>query len=185
MTQVWRFCRLFEHGLGGDMRVNRASSCSLAWIHGFQEAVPVLRKSAWFLFVCWPEKGQFCPLGLNSAHSGCLGQLCSWPSTLLPPSESHQDFQLGTSLVVQWLRIHLPVQRTQVRSLTWEDSICHRATEPMCRNCWAGVPGACSLQQERPSQWEASAPQPKSSSPHTATRESPRAATKTRCSQKF
>ena len=27
----------------------------------------------------------------------------------------------GTSLVVQWLRIHLPMQGTQVQSLVWED----------------------------------------------------------------
>ena len=26
----------------------------------------------------------------------------------------------GTSLVVQWLRIHLPMQGTQVQSLVWE-----------------------------------------------------------------
>ena len=29
---------------------------------------------------------------------------------------------LGTSLVVQWLRLHLPMQRTQVQSLVQEDS---------------------------------------------------------------
>ena len=30
-------------------------------------------------------------------------------------------------LVVQWLRIHLPMQRTQVQSLAREDPTCHRA----------------------------------------------------------
>ena len=140
MTQVWRFCRLFECGLGGDGWVNRASSCSLAWIHGFQGAVPVLRKGAWFLFVCWPEKGQFSPLGPNPAHSGWLNQLCSWPPTLLPPSESHQDFRLGTSLMAQWIRIPLPVQGTQVWSLGWEDSTFHEVTKPESCSDWA----ACS-----------------------------------------
>ena len=38
------------------------------------------------------------------------------------------------SLVVQWLRIHLPMQRTQVRALVWEDPTCHRATKPMGHN---------------------------------------------------
>ena len=38
----------------------------------------------------------------------------------------HKNF--GTSLV-QWLRIHLPVQGTQVQSLVQEDSTCHRATK--------------------------------------------------------
>ena len=36
-----------------------------------------------------------------------------------------------TSLVVQWLRISLPVQGTWVRSLVWEDSSCHGATKPV------------------------------------------------------
>ena len=39
-----------------------------------------------------------------------------------------------TSLVVQWLRIHLPMQRTQVRSLVQEDPTCHGATSPFHHN---------------------------------------------------
>ena len=42
-----------------------------------------------------------------------------------------------TSLVVQWLRIHLPMQVTQVWSLVWEDPTCHRATKPVHHNYWA------------------------------------------------
>ena len=38
------------------------------------------------------------------------------------------------SLVAQWLRIHLPMQRTRVRALVREDPTCHRATKPMCHN---------------------------------------------------
>ena len=43
------------------------------------------------------------------------------------------------SLMVQWLRIRLPVQGTRVRALIREDPTCHRATkparlEPMLRN---------------------------------------------------
>ena len=34
------------------------------------------------------------------------------------------------SLVVQWLRIHLPMQGTQVQSLAQEDPTCHGATKP-------------------------------------------------------
>ena len=33
-----------------------------------------------------------------------------------------------TSLVVQWLRICLPMQGTRVRALAWEDLTCRRAT---------------------------------------------------------
>ena len=42
---------------------------------------------------------------------------------------------LGTSLVVQWLRIRLLMQWTQVRSLVWEDSTCLRATKPVSLKC--------------------------------------------------
>ena len=34
-------------------------------------------------------------------------------------------------------RIHLPMQKTWVWFLVWEDSTCCRATKPMCRNYWA------------------------------------------------
>ena len=38
------------------------------------------------------------------------------------------------SLVAQWLRIHLPVQGTQVQALVQEDPTCRRATKPVHRN---------------------------------------------------
>ena len=48
---------------------------------------------------------------------------------------------LGTSLVVQWLRICLPMQGTLVRALVWEDphaaeqlSPCATTTEAACHN---------------------------------------------------
>ena len=39
-----------------------------------------------------------------------------------------------SSLVVQWIRMCLPLQGTQVRSLVQEDSTCHGATKPMRHN---------------------------------------------------
>ena len=39
-----------------------------------------------------------------------------------------------TSLVAQWLRIHLPVQGTRVRALVWEDPTCRGATKPVHHN---------------------------------------------------
>ena len=45
--------------------------------------------------------------------------------------------QLGTSLMVQWLRIHLLMQGTQIQSLVWEDSTCQGATKPVHHQCWA------------------------------------------------
>ena len=45
-----------------------------------------------------------------------------------------------TSLVAQWLKIHLPVQGSWVRALVWEDPTCCGATKPICHNYWARMP---------------------------------------------
>ena len=45
-----------------------------------------------------------------------------------------KNLPTGTSLVVQWLRICLPMQGTWVRSLVQEDPTCRRAAKPMCHN---------------------------------------------------
>ena len=37
-------------------------------------------------------------------------------------------------LVAQWLRIHLPMQRTWVRSLVRGDPTCRGANKPVCHN---------------------------------------------------
>ena len=39
-----------------------------------------------------------------------------------------------TSLVAQWVRIHLPMQGIWVQSLVWEDSTCRGATKPVYHN---------------------------------------------------
>ena len=46
----------------------------------------------------------------------------------------------GTSLVAQWLRIHLPMQGTQVQALVQEDPTCRGATKPVRHHYWARVP---------------------------------------------
>ena len=50
--------------------------------------------------------------------------------------------------VAQRLRIHLPMQATQVRSLVQEDPICHGATKPMRHNYWD-----CSLEPASHNYW--------------------------------
>ena len=69
--------------------------------------------------------------------------MASTPQTLLlillGNSKSSFKSQLkyslpGTSLVAQWLRIHLPMQGTRVRARVREDPTCHRATKPVCHN---------------------------------------------------
>ena len=89
----------------------------------------------------------------------------------------------GASLVAQWLRIRLPMQRTWVWALVQEDPTCRGATRPASHNYWACASGACAPQQERPWQWKAHAPQWRVA-PLAATRESPRTETKTQHSQK-
>ncbi|KAJ8797069.1 hypothetical protein J1605_001879 [Eschrichtius robustus] len=44
------------------------------------------------------------------------------------------EIEPWASLVAQWLRIHLPMQGTQVRALVWEDPTCHGATKPIRHN---------------------------------------------------
>ena len=50
----------------------------------------------------------------------------------------NQEEHPRTSLVAQWLRIHLPIQGTQVQALVREDPTCckgsHRSEKPMHRN---------------------------------------------------
>ena len=48
------------------------------------------------------------------------------------PEKNFKKPVLGASLVVQWLRIPLPMQGTRVRSLVREDPTCCGATKPMC-----------------------------------------------------
>ena len=111
-----------------------------------------------------------------------ISQQIKWRNKYKNPSSIKQDIKeftrLGASLVVQWLRIRLPMQGTRVRALVREDPTCHGGTksmrhnywacalEPASHNYWARVPQllkpdprARALQQEKPWQWEACTPQ--------------------------
>ena len=107
-------------------------------------------------------------------------------------SQSLTTIQIWTSQVVQWLRVHLPMQGTWTRALVWEYPTCHgqlrsctTASERVCDDCG------------RPHILEPCAPEREAtaaSSPSPATREEPQraaagdsscAATKTWHSQKW
>ena len=60
-----------------------------------------------------------------------------------------------TSLVVQWLRIHLPMQRTRVQFLVEELRSCHGATKAMSHNYWT-----CALEPACCSSWRLHALEP-------------------------
>ena len=53
---------------------------------------------------------------------------------------------MGTSLVVQQIRIHLPMHGMWVWSLVQEDSASHGATKPTHQNCWSWCYRAHKLQ---------------------------------------
>ena len=93
-------------------------------------------------------------------------------SPLQPVLESSQPIWLtvlrkhyGISLLVQWLKICLPMQGTQVQFLDWKDSICRGATKA-CESQLLKPTGsrAHALQQEKPPHWVACALQLESSS---------------------
>ena len=58
----------------------------------------------------------------------------------------------GASLVVQWLKIRLPMQGTQVRALVREDPTCSEQLSPRATTPEAQAPRACALHQEKPPQ---------------------------------
>ena len=68
-------------------------------------------------------------------NGDCLELLMTLPSSknyLKYPSYKIET--RGTSLAVQWLRIHLSMQGTRVQSLIGEDSTGQGATGSMCHN---------------------------------------------------
>ena len=64
--------------------------------------------------------------------------------------QQSKGMKYWASLVVQWLRVCLLVQGTQVRALVWEDTTCHGAAGPVGHSCWACASGACAPQREGP-----------------------------------
>ena len=93
-----------------------------------------------------------------------LNEPFSQPS--IKTNEDRQGFPC-----VQWLRVHLSMQGTQVWSLVQEDVTCPRVTRPVCCNYWA-----CALQPSSHNYWclwGYSLSSATMRSPCTATRESP------------
>ena len=48
--------------------------------------------------------------------------------------EENVKKEYRASLVVQWLRVCLPMQGTRVRALVWEDPTCRGAAGPVSHN---------------------------------------------------
>ena len=84
------------------------------------------------------------------------------PHALQPKKKKHTR---RTSLVVQQLRICLPVQGIQVQVLVWEDSTAAEQLSQWVTTTEARMPGASASQQEKPPQREERTPQLESSHP--------------------
>ena len=100
-----------------------------------------------------------CPslvLMMQRCRGGCRLS-SSLPRNQLKPAEGQwwnihivlkTRVKAGASLVVQWLRIRLPMQKTWVRSLVREDPTCCGATKPTRHNYWA-----CALEPGSHNYW--------------------------------
>ena len=95
---------------------------------------------------------------LMQTDHGSQSILLSWHGI-----SSHQTFRIlqtlrrvkvfkylwvRTSLVIQWLRIQLPMQEKWIQYLVWEDPTCCRTTKHMCHNYWA-----CALEPTSLNYW--------------------------------
>ena len=103
-------------------------------------------------------------------------ETCLWELFLKPV--------YGTSLVVQWLRICLPMQGTPVLSLVWEDTTCHRATKPVHHTYWGPYALEAMLYNKRSHLIRRPCTATREWPLLAATRESPPAARKTQYSHK-
>ena len=71
-----------------------------------------------------------------STNRGTLSRSL-WITHCLEACLAHREHSRSkhwASLVVQWIRICLPIQGTQFRSLVWKDPTCRRATKPVHHN---------------------------------------------------
>ena len=80
-----------------------------------------------------------CLLILLNPSCCCGKSLLKWDNNYLPECREKKEFNFKmliyrTSLVVQWVGIHLLVQGTQVLSLFQGDATRHAATKPLCHN---------------------------------------------------
>ena len=92
-----------------------------------------------------------------------------------------------TTMVAQWLRNLLPMEGTQVRSYMWEDPTWGGAAKPLHHNFWSPCALEPVLHKKRSHHNEKLTPHITATREEpllTTTRESPRAANKTQCSQK-
>ena len=114
--------------------------------------------------------------------------ISSWSGSACPGSDvigihfmilsKQKNVNFGASLVVQWLRICLPMHGTRVRALVWENPTCRGATRSVSHNTEPArlepvLRNKRGRDSERPAHHDGERPL------LAATRESPRTETKT------
>ena len=104
-----------------------------------------------FLLTCRQGNGQIRPSPCYHSYQ------CAMPAReshliyfwrLFPFAKRKTNCFGESSLVAQWLRIHLPMQGTWVRALVQEDPTGCGATKPMCHNYWT-----CALEPASHNYW--------------------------------
>ena len=112
--------------------------CLPCWSQGWMGAVACC--------LC-PASGEYVPHVTNVGKDQNSNRQLQFPLNAygLHTTMKSKNPKSGTSLVVQRLRICLPIQGTRVWSLVQEDPTCRRATKPMCHKYWA-----CMLQLLKP-----------------------------------
>ena len=133
--------------IGGCLGCKHSSWCHNRHTQDHQIIPPIVGRI--HIMETWPQNSHQLPLGrqerdgigekfqINFNYSGCFHYFNNKTGLPLPKKRKViLDFP-----GVQWLRIHLPMQGTWVRSQVWEDSTCFRATKPMLHNYWASTPG--------------------------------------------
>ena len=116
---------------------------------GLLKASPVASVVFLFLRCCLGNWGCIYSEILLYIHCllNAIGQIRKFVAKMLHEAQLYQEnciikFTSWTSLVVWWIRLHLPMQGTQVPSLVRGDPTCLRATQPVCHSYWAHEPRA-------------------------------------------
>ena len=85
------------------------------------------------MYSLWPSRSVYIS-STKDVYKNFHSSTIPYPPKLETPQMPINSGMNGTSLVVQWLRIHLPMQGTQVQALVREDPTCRGATKPVRHN---------------------------------------------------